>query len=480
MKKRIIIVFALFLIFSCSKNSDNNDPVIQEPVTKELTIFFINDQHGQLDNFSKMKHIIDLERQNTNVIVACSGDMFSGNPIVDNYLEKGYPMIDMMNKIGFDVSVLGNHEFDYGEAVLTDRMNQANFDWVCANVDMGNSGVPEPKNYSTISIDDLKVTFLGLVETNGKDGATIPSTHPWRVKNLEFERPENAIGQYANIKEEENADLYIALTHIGHQASGQTLSDDKIAREYPYFDLIIGGHSHQEINTVVNNIPIFQSGSYLNNLGQIKLVIKDKEVQSFEFELIDLNKYSEFDAGLKADIDEYNDLPYLKDVIGYSHVFHSKSKVGCFYTDALKEVMNVDVTFQNTGGVRTTLNEGDITKREIFEISPFNNGTVIYEMTVLEIANFLKESGSGFYFSGIEIEQNGNTIQIKDLNGNLMADTTVLKLGINDYIPAVYDNLFPTEGTIQPLTAAESLINYLEYFNNQVNYPNCNHYFRFQ
>jgi 2',3'-cyclic-nucleotide 2'-phosphodiesterase (5'-nucleotidase family) len=472
MKNRFIFLLTILLLITGCSNKDENKIIL--PVEKNLTIFFVNDQHGQLDNFSKIKHIIDLEKEKTNVMTVCSGDIFSGNPVVDNHPEKGLPMIDVMNRVGFDVSVIGNHEFDYGEAILTDRMNQSSFDWVCANVDMTDSSIPAPFEYKTLGVEDIKVTFLGLVETNGSDTQTIPSTHPWRVQNLTFERPESVITQYADIKSKEDSDVYIALTHLGFN------TDAQIAAQYPYFDLIIGGHSHQKINTIVNEIPIFQSGANLNSLGKIELTIKDKAVQVINYDLIDLNAYSEFDADLKTIIDDYNDLPYLNEIIGYSHLQHSTSQVGCFYTDALKGAMSVDVTFQNTGGVRSTLNKGDITNREIFEISPFNNSTVIYEMTVTEIKNFLKGSGSGFYFSGINIEQNGISIEIKDLNNNTIPDTTILKVGTNDYIPAVHDNYFPTDGKVQTLTAAETLISYLKNDNNQVNYPNCNHYFRYQ
>ena len=465
----------LFLITACSKG---DDPIPIEG--KNLILFFVNDQHGQLHNFSKIKHIIDAEKQETNVITVCSGDLFSGNPAVDNHPQKGYPMIDVMNRVGFDISVIGNHEFDYGESILSDRINQANFDWVCANVETGNSGIPDPFEYKTISRSDVKVTFLGLVETDGSDNSTIPSTHPWRVQNLTFERPEDVIGKYSNIKAREDSDLYIALTHLGYDSSGGSLGDTQIATQYPFFDLIIGGHSHQTINTTINNIPIYQSGSYLNHLGKIEVTIKDKAIAAINYELINLNTYSEHDSELEAVIDQYEDLPHLNEVIGFSHSYHQRPEVGCFYSDALQGVMNVDVAFQNAGGIRSDLNEGDITRREIFEIAPFNNNTVIYEMSALEIKNFLKGSGSGFYYSGIQLQQNGNDIQITDLSGVSIPDNTILTLGTNDYLPAVYENYFPLNGTIQTLTDAETVISYLETMNSQVNYPNCNHFFRYQ
>jgi len=471
MGKRILILLSVIvLLFACDKK--------EEPlnITSDLTIFFVNDMHGQLDNFSKIKYIIDEERKHADVIVTSGGDIFSGNPVVDNYTIKGYPIIDVMNRCGFDVSVVGNHEFDYGEDVLKDRMQQANFDWVCANVDMGSTAVPEPYEYTTIVTNNYSVTFLGLIETNGKPGATIPSTHPFRVENFTFEKPDNVVHQYKNIKDNEGTDLYIAMTHIGY---GGSFGDSDLADEFPYFDMIIGGHSHSEINTIRNGIPIFQAGSYLNKLGKVELEIGNREILEYKYDLIDLNAYPNSDQGLKDHIDNYKQemAMVLDEVIGNSLIEHDKSQLGCFYTDALRQRMEVDITFQNSGGIRSGLNAGNITVGEIYEIDPFNNHAFIYEMSIADIKAFLKGSTAGFYYSGVKIERVGNEIEIRDVNNDLIADETVLRLGINDYIPAVYDNFFTTPGEDQGYTTAEALLYYLKNINDQVLYSNCDRYF---
>lgn len=475
LKQTLIILLFLFSVLSCKRDDI-------EPVEKNLTIFFINDQHGQIDNFSKIKHIIDMERQETDVIVACGGDIFSGNPIVDYYEEKGYPMIDIMNKAGFDISVIGNHEFDYGESIFSERIEQAGFDWVCANVDMGNTGIPKPDAYKTLIVGDLKVTFLGLLETNGKPDAIIPSTHPLKIQGFTFERPENVVSQYSNIKELEDSDLYIALTHIGNMGYNGELGDYQLAQQFPFFDLIIGGHSHRIIDTIINSIPVFQAGSYLDYLGKVELLVKNKQIEEFNCEMIDLSTYPDLDATLQADIIEYNDImaDVLNEVIGYSHVYHEKNQLGCFYTDALRERLDVNLSFQNSGGIRSGLDEGDITVREIYEIDPFNNGAIIYEMTVSEIKNFLMGSESWIYYSGIQVGQIGNNVHVYDLGGNIIADTSTLTVGINDYIPAVNDSYFPVNGNTQSFTTAEAIIFYLKNINSEVNYPGCNNYFRYQ
>jgi len=470
--KKLIILLIVFSLFSCKRNNPE--------IEKNLTIFYFNDVHGQIDNFAKVKHIIDEERKKTKVIVVCAGDIFSGNPIIDIYSPKGYPIIEIMNIIGVDIMAVGNHDFDYGEAVFQERKEQSDFPWVCANINTENSVISSLPQYKTISVGTYKLTFLGLIETNGKPNDIIPSTHPCKISNISFEKPENVVSNFENIKEQENADLYIALTHLGIYRNNAYFDDISLASRFPYFDLIIGGHTNDLLNMKSNNIPIIQAGNYLNYLGKSKISIKDKSIIKIENKLINLNDYSEFDTDLKAKIDDYNNsMSFIDDVIGNSSINHERRQVGCFYTTAFQEYLNVDVSFQNEGGIRSGLNEGEITKREMYSISPFNNGTRIYNMSVIEIKEYLKNSINGNYYSGILIEQDNDNIIIKNLSGSILADNTILSVGINDYIPSVYDEYFPEEYEIQTLTAAETLISYLETNNNQVNYPNCDRYFRF-
>ncbi len=471
-----ILLASLILFCSCS-NENKNEPT--NSVSTKLTLFFVNDVHGQIDNFSKVKHIVDAERTTTNVLVASAGDLFSGNPVVDNYAEKGFPIIDIMNEVGFDVATIGNHEFDYGAEALKSRVEQSTFPWVCANAEANNSTVNQPNDFATVVIDDLRITFLGLIETNGSKTAIIPSSHPWRVQDYTFTPAQNVVRDFTSVKSDENADLFIALSHLGHNGNEVTWGDFQLAQNNNFFDLIVGGHSHAIIDTVFNNTPIFQSGGYLNFLGKIELEIMDKTLLSSNFSLINLNNYKEHDLDLLTLIESYNNEPELYEEIGFSEEYHSKSSTGCFYTNAIRAHMQADVCFQNTGGIRKTLDKGTIIKREIYEISPFNNGTVLYEMTVEQIKLFLQGSDSGFYYSGIQIKKAGGAIEIRDELGRKIPDNYLLKVGINDYIAAVHSSYFPENGIIQSLTAAETIIAYLESINTSINYSNCYNYFRY-
>jgi len=472
--KQLLLLFSFsVLIISCAKEENHSSPVSEKEI-KEVTIFHINDTHGSIDNFSKIKYLIDEEKKHTNVLFVCAGDTFSGNPIVDNYDEKGYPMIDLMNKTGVDVAVLGNHEFDYGEAALKNRINQSEFDWLCANINTENSSIDQPKAYTTINIDNVKVTVLGLIQTKKSNDRIIPSTHPWRVKNFNFLDYKDIISDYSNLKETENSDIYIALTHLGQN------TDVSIARNYPFFDFIIGGHSHSTVDRKENSTYIYQSGSKLKNLGKIVISIDKDGVITSNYELIDLSNMTQYDETTQAVIDTYNDNPELNRVIGYAEDYHNGSQVGYFFTDALLYELNADLTFQNTGGIRSSLDQGDITVREIYSIDPFNNGSVTYNMTIGDIKYFLKDTKEGLYYAGLTIEQSGNTVVIKNENGDILSDDYSITVGIGDFLPAVYNNYFTTTPSIKEFTTAETIINYLNNNSAPINYTNYSNYFKYQ
>jgi len=472
------LLLVLFVIASLSCGGDtgsNPTPNPSETEGEKLTIFFINDAHGQLTNFAKIKHIVDEEKEKNPTLLVSAGDLFSGSPYVDQYADKGFPMIDIMNQTGFDMAVIGNHEFDYGLETLQARIEQSDFDWVCANVDVKDTGLQQPAAFKTLTVDGLKVTFLGLVETFGREGRVVPATHPWKIDGLEFEVYSDVVGQYENLKEQEGADLMVALTHLG----GPT--DRNMARQFPFFDLIIGGHTNELSTQSVNGIPTLMAGRNLFWLGKAELTIKDGELVDSDVSIIELWNYPDQDENLRILIENYTQDQTFEQVIGFSETdMEEIGEVGCFYTTALKDYMNVDVTLQNTGGIRNSIDQGDITTFEIFQMDPFNNGSVIYNRTVRQLKDFIKGSGISMAFTGVQLETQGNDVVIKDTAGNVLADDVMLKLGINDFIAALYDDFFPIdEAELLPLTTAETIIEYLLTVNSRVNFEGCERFYRF-
>ena len=469
----LLALLAISLLVSCSSDS-GNDPTAPEVTGERLTIFFINDPHGRINNFAKVKHIVDAERANNEVLLVSAGDLFSGNPIVDQHPEKGSPMIDLMNQAGFDISVMGNHEFDYGLATLQDRVDQSDFPWILANMQVGDTELAQPDPYKTLTVGELKITFLGLVETNGQDGKTIPSTHPWRVRGLTFTEHGPVADQYGGLKAQEGADLVIGLTHLGLTA------DLALARSHSYFDVIIGGHSSNISTDVVNGTPVLMAGANLDYLGKIELTISDQRVLSWDISMINLNEYNQADAILQRAVENYNATPLFDQVVGTSQSnMDLPPEVGCFFTTAIKSYLQVDVAFQNHGGIRAPIDQGDITKMEIYTMDPFNNGSVIFTRSVGDLKRFLMETRAAMHFTGVDISNSGGSLSFKDENGNELDDNTMLRLGMNDYIAAIYEDYFPfEEAEIRNKTTAESIIDYLDAAG-EVNFEGCDRTVRY-
>lgn len=470
LKLLLITWFFTVLFFGCGKD-------------QIVTVYHVNDVHGQLKNMAKIKHIVDERSKQNAVILVSSGDMFSGNPVVDNYKAPGYPMIDIMNRTGFALAALGNHEFDYGDSILAERMAQSEFSWLCSNADFSGTHIRDVAPYRIVEVEGVSILFLGMVETGGMQNALIPSTHPWDVKNITFQKAQDVLPTYANFKQNKNVDVYIALSHLGYESGMEGMMGDvDAAHEFPFFDAIIGGHTHEIVDTVVNGVRIFQAGSYLNYLGQIDFKIGNGKAEIIQSRLIDLNEYSYENEQLARDIEQYyNEMnPIFDEVVGHSGAMHSKVQVGCFFTDALRVSMQADLCLQNTGGIRSTLDEGPISIREIYEIDPFNNGTIRFEMTVGEVKRFFRESISGFYYSGLNVTQTESAIIIADGQHRLFSDDQMITVAMNDYMAAVYHSYFQGKAHSFNQTSASMLISHLRNTSDTVDYTMCERYFKYE
>ena len=145
-----------------------------------------------------------------------------------------YPMVVLMNQVGFNATALGNHEFDVNS--LSPLMRFSNFSYICANIfpteESGLHIVPT----KVYDIDGLKVGVIGVIQVNAQGR---PDTHPDNLKGIKFALPKNVLGQYEDFSHQ--CDATILLSHLGYQ------DDIEMAETYPWLDLIIGGHTHTQL-----------------------------------------------------------------------------------------------------------------------------------------------------------------------------------------------------------------------------------------
>ena len=433
----------------------------------EIVILHTNDMHAKIDNFAKLAYLADsLRKEHPFVFLVSAGDNFTGNPVVDMVADKGYPMIDLMNQCGFNVSAMGNHEFDLGMEFLNKRFEQARFPFICCNMDATSTILKQPRPYFEFPAGkDLKVIMLGVLEL-GDNG--IPDSHPSKMTGIKFTDGITAAKQYTDLKNRNT--VFIALSHFGIQG------DVKLAKAMPELDMIIGGHSHTLIDTsmIVNGVMITQVGSNLKYVGKATLVVENGHVISRREEVIPMSKIKGSDPKIQKLIDQYNTNGELKRVVATTDKgLDGYDELGSMMTDAIVNQMKVDFAFVNRGGIRiSSLPAGDIRMNDIYKLDPFGNQVVLFTMSLKEIQSLICYSFA--HEKGIDLEVSGMSynlitdsthqclsVEMRDPAGNALDESKVYKVGMNSYMAASYHFDHKDAGSTLNTTTAQALIDYL-------------------
>jgi len=459
--KLFILLLAVFPLYI-----SNNPSFGQKSKTTEVIILHTNDMHSRIDNFGKLAYLTDsLRKTHPYVFLVAAGDNFTGNPIVDMYPDKGYPMIDLMNKLRFDVTAMGNHEFDLGQEILNKRRQQATFPFISCNIDASGAVVRQTDPYVILKAGKIKIPFLGIIQL-GENG--LPDSHPSKLEGIKFSNGIEKAKDYLWLKDKYG--ILIGLTHLGVEA------DEPLAKAYPQFDVILGGHSHTTIikPLMVNGVMIVQAGSGLKYVGKTTLQITKGKITGRDYELIPMASITKTDTVVQAMIDKYNDNEEMNRVVGYAETaFSNQEELGCLMTDAITARLKVDFAFQNGGGIRiSSLPQGDIKMKDIFRLDPFGNQVVTYTMSVDEIKSlicnaFNREKEIDLAVSGMTYTIIKDTagsckdVEMKDNSGNLLDSAKKYTVGTNSYISASYKFDHEDPGTTNFNTSAQTLLDYL-------------------
>jgi 5'-nucleotidase / UDP-sugar diphosphatase len=433
---------------------------------QEVVILHVNDMHSKIDNMGKLAWLADsLKTTHPHVFIVSAGDNFTGNPIVDMYPDTGFPMIDLMNRVGFNLSAIGNHEFDMGQELQNKRRAEANFPFICANMDVGKSILHKPVPYALLKAGRLKIPFLGFIQLGDKGW---PDSHPSKLGGLSFVPALDKAQEFMWLKNKYG--MLIGLTHLGVEG------DEPLAQQYPQFDLIIGGHSHTTMKQamMINNVMIVQAGSGLQNVGKTTLQFTGRKITGRSYELIPMSAVKGTKPEIQQLIDKYNNNDEMKRIVGFASTpFSTKYELGCLMTDAITAQFGLDFAFQNSGGIRiSSFAGGDITLTDIFRLDPFGNQVVTISMTPDEIKSLIKYSFNkdkevDLMVSGMiyTVFVGGNkecsNVEMTDYSGKPFDPGKKYKVGMNSYIAASYLFEHSDPGSTTSETSAQTLIDYL-------------------
>lgn len=442
--------------------------LVAQPKPVEVIILHTNDMHSKIDNMAKLAYLADSLRQNHPwVFLVSSGDNFTGNPVVDMVPEKGYPMIDLMNRCGFNASALGNHEFDMGQTMLKKRTLQARFPFVCCNMESSTAVIGQLRPYTVIKAGEgVSIALLGILQL---DENGLPSAHPSNMQEVLFTNGIAKAKEYAWLKKEHG--ILIALSHLG-------LPDDiRLADSVPQIDVIMGGHSHTTLESprYENGVMIVQAGSNLKYVGKTTLTITDGKITGRADELIPFTVLKSEDRGVRALIDMYNSNPEFNTIAGTAaQPIEGEDELGSLMADAVTATVGADITLQNRGGIRiSSIAAGAITLKDVYKLDPFNNPVVLISMTPDELGSLLcygyrHEKAIDFQVSGMSyrITDDGKngcaSIEMTDSKGQPLDTKRTYKVALSNYVASTYKFDHKDPGTTAAFTTSEAMIKFLK------------------
>ena len=434
---------------------------------EQVTILGINDMHANIDSAPQLTTCVQQERAKApQLLLFSAGDNRTGSPYVDCGDHPGASMIELMNHIGFDLSTLGNHEFDGGPAALAHCINTADFEFVSANVFPTDKHGIQLKPYKIFERNGVRIGVVGLlqVDANGR-----PDAHPDMCKGIGFLNPLEVAPNFRYLRSQ--CDILILLTHLGFE------TDIELARIFPEADAIIGGHSHTRVENghLENGVLITQTQNKLKYLTRLTFDVENGKVLSKKAELLPLKNY-EADAATAAMVEQIKAQPFFKRVLSsVKRDISRRESLGCMMADSIRNCVGTDIAVVNMGNVRLdSFPAGPITVADVYSLDPFGNDTIRMTVTGAELIRVLEnitqndDHGapcvSGMSYKAIW-PKGADRMRITSAH---LADGTPINpdarytLAINSYLCATTEAMPADPGVSAHIDGATSMIKVLE------------------
>jgi len=387
-----------------------------------------------------------------HVLLVDDGDAIQGATVAN--LFQGKSVTDAYNAMGYDVATLGNHEWDYGQQVLKDRIADAKFVYVNSNLTGTNLGW---KSNVIKNVAGINIGLFGLM-TSDYPIIVTPSSQT----NVSVQDPiASAKTQVADLKAQ-GAQYVVALSHCGYENGGAPL-DPAIAAGAPGINLIIGGHSHTVLKTaaMVGKTMITQTGTAGAYVGKevIDFTTYQGKVtaQSVSYELVPTLTSVPENPAIKAIVDGYNSqlTAKLSVVIGKAlvaldgeraNVRTKETNLGNYVADWMRISTGADIAFMGGGSIRVSVPAGDVTVGSIYNVLPFDNFLEILEIKGSTLKAALENSVSaypaqlgafaqisGFSFTFDPSKPKGSRVVSITRDGKPMDMDATYKLAVQDY-----------------------------------------------
>ncbi|EMF8838748.1 bifunctional UDP-sugar hydrolase/5'-nucleotidase [Vibrio parahaemolyticus] len=471
MNQRLIIKTALSAAILASLAGCASQPAHEwnADTTYKLSVLHTNDHHGRFwqnkhgeYGMAARKTLIDdlrdeIQAEGGSVLLLSGGDINTGVPESD--LQDAEPDFKGMSKIGYDAMALGNHEFDNPLDVLFKQQDWANFPMLSANIYDKKTGKRLFQPYAMFNKQGIKIAVIGLTtEDTAKLG------NPEFIGQVDFHDPKaEAKELIAELKKTENPDLIFAVTHMGHYENGNrginAPGDVALARYLNEgdLDMIVGGHSQEPVcmegpNVIKKNFkpgdecqPDQQNGTYIvqahewgKYVGRADYEFRNGELSMVSYDLIPVNLKKKINVdGQSQRVFVQDEITQDKAMLDFLRPFQEKGQsqlnvkiaesngklegdrdvvrfqqtnLGRLIATAHMERAKADFAVMNSGGVRDSIEAGDITYKDVLTVQPFGNMVSYVDMSGQEVLDYLNivatkpvDSGAYAQFAGISM-----------------------------------------------------------------------------
>ena len=423
-------------------------PAPEKPTEHDLVILFTSDVHCGIDQgfgYAGLWEIRkSLEREGDRVLLVDNGDNIQGEPL--GTMTRGEELISLMNRMGYDIAIPGNHEFDYGMEQFLALTKKADFPYISCNFTYKGELVFKP--YVVKEVAGIKVAFVGVTTPK-----TITDSAPRYFMDdsgeyvYGFCQDDSGEGVYKAVQSavddarKEGAEFVVVMGHLGNEAECFPWTYANVISHTSGIDVFLDGHSH-DMGTVSmknkdgNSVTRIACGTKLEGVGWVRITHEGElttglytwendvplpEMLSFDNEMSQAvsEAYSVLDSRLnqKAALNQVNLMitdPVAVDLDGKSvrMVRRAETNMGDFCADAYRAQSGADIAFVNGGGIRSELPSGDVSLGNILSVHPYGNYLCVVEVTGQQILDALEwgarsvpaENGGFLQVSGLSYE----------------------------------------------------------------------------
>jgi 2',3'-cyclic-nucleotide 2'-phosphodiesterase/3'-nucleotidase/5'-nucleotidase len=434
---------------------------------KRLRVIATNDFHGRLVSTTPswaegrsvggaavLGSYFAHERAGFNgpVVLLDGGDAMQGTPLSN--LTRGRSTVEFYNLAGYSGAALGNHEFDWGQDVLRQRIRQARFPWLAANVFVTGSDTAPSWVHGTavIDVDSVRVGLIGLVTQD-----TRQTTMAAHVEGLTFVPGPQIIDRWVPELRRRGVDYVIVVAHEGLTCANQTSDCSGTMAEWASAvtqrpDLIVAGHSHQVVRTRINGIPIIETGSWGTRYGVVDLhrISPDSVDVWIRGTPVAWADMVEPDTTIERNVRrvEQEIGPQLNRVIVHTAERIERgvgeNPMGRLIADAQRWKSKSQIAIMNAGGVRAPLPAGAVTWGDLYQVHPFGNTLVVLELTGAVLRDALehavRRTDADAHVSGAVIEYDptrplgSRVVSIRLSDGTPVRDDQVYRVVVNDFL----------------------------------------------